>query len=621
MSLNQILSVLLLLFLMSAEVYATESPLASSAGLSQLAMDPVNESEQVSESDLPAADTNISEAFGSAPLNPAFVQYQADINQTMVKETGLEHGLGDIPSPVSYPELVDAPMNDLVIQEFNSTFDLRDIGKVSAVRDQNGWGTCWAFATFGSLESNLLPGVNRTFSPKNMVNRQGTDGDENSGGGIYNSIAYLTRWDGPVDEKTDPYPIGNWTGSSVYPPVAHVQDVIVYPPRTNRTDTASLKAGLQTWGAAYVSILWNKKCYNASSAGYYMSDSVDYGGGHGVTLVGWNDTFPASAFNEVPPGDGAWIVKNSWGSAWGDEGFFYVSYYDKYLGSVINSHGSYRTTAFFTGEPVDNYQQMYLHDPLGLCENFWFGKPKTGTVATRYNATESGILSAIGFYTNDVNTHYSAVIYHNATEGPLGEEAVRFEGNLTRLGYHTIPLPTDSEVMIDKGEFFSIILSLENTVYESPVALEFPIDGYSSNATAAPEESYYFNISDESFVDLTRFIPNASACVKAYTRSVPVPIPTPTPTPSVLRASFTAKPVSGKVPLTVRFTDTSSGSPTRWFWSFGDGTQSLSQNPEKKYIKTGSYSVILVVRNDTQMDRISKRNVITVQNSTESDVA
>ena len=549
-----------------------------------------------------------------ASLNPAFIRYQTTLNQAQDAGTELEHGLGDIPSPVSYPELTDLQTGDLSVKGFNSTFDLRDEGKVSAVRDQNGWGTCWAFATYGSLESNLLPQVNRTFSPKNLVNLHGFDSGYDDGGGIYMSTAYLTRWNGPVDEETDPYPVKNWTGSVAYPPVSHVQDVIVYPPRSNRTDTQNIKAGLERWGAAYVSIFWSNEFYNKSSAGYYMpetSPDTVFGGGHGVTLVGWNDTFPASAFNTTPPGDGAWIVKNSWGSAWGDDGFFYVSYYDKYLGSVVDSQGDYRSTAFFTGEPVDTFDQIYLHDPLGECRDYYIAKPGTGTVATRFNATAPGIISAIGFFTNDVNTRYTAVIYRNAVDGPLGEEAARIEGNLTQMGYHTVKLPPGSEVTVNEGEYFSVVLTLENAVYKYPVAFEEPVDGYSSRATANPGESYVAVSEKGPFYDLTLFDPNTSACLRAYTKTVPVP----TPTPGILSASFTAKPVSGPSPLTVQLTDMSSGSPDHWIWSFGDGTQSLEQNPVKTYTTPGSYAVTLVIQKGERTDRVSKRDFITVRDT------
>jgi C1A family cysteine protease len=618
MSSDYVPIILLLLLLCTAGVCASEPPVTISAGSVISTADPVNENGIVVDADRRVPEANTSKIFGAAQINPEFVTYMESLSKEDLNGGEWEYGLGAIPSPLYRPEVTDLAMDDLSVREFNSTFDLRDVGKVSGVRNQRSWGTCWSFASYGSLESYLLPPINRTFSPKNLVNRHGFDPGYNDGGNSHMSTAYLTRWDGPVDEETDPYPDTNWSGSDAFSPVFHVQDVIMLPSRSDRTDTGGIKAAIQRYGAAYISFYWSNVFYNPASSAYYQpaeASDLRPGGGHAVTLVGWNDTFPASAFNVTPPGDGAWILKNSWGSDWGDGGFFYASYYDKYLGSVITPSGESWGTTFFTAEPVNNYQNVYLHDPLGEIRDYYIGEPKNGTVASRYNATEDGLISAVGFYTTDVNTRYRAVLYRNAIDGPLGEEAARFEGNCTWMGYHTVKLPSGSEVPVQAGEYFSVVLTLENQVYDYPVAFEEVIRGFSSNATAQPGESYYYDPDTGSFVDLTAFDPNTSACTRVYTSPVPVAIPTLPP--ETLSASFTAKPETGKPPLTVRFTDTSSGSPDRWFWNFGDGTQSLDQNPEKTYNQTGSYSVTFVVKKGEETERAAKRNFIRVVNASE----
>jgi PGF-pre-PGF domain-containing protein len=63
------------------------------------------------------------------------------------------------------------------------------------------------------------------------------------------------------------------------------------------------------------------------------------------------------------------------------------------------------------------------------------------------------------------------------------------------------------------------------------------------------------------------------------------------------KASFTASPLEGEAPLTVKFTDTSTGSVTSWLWEFGDGSTSTSKNPSHKYSAAGTYSVKLTVTN------------------------
>jgi len=68
------------------------------------------------------------------------------------------------------------------------------------------------------------------------------------------------------------------------------------------------------------------------------------------------------------------------------------------------------------------------------------------------------------------------------------------------------------------------------------------------------------------------------------------PIGSPATAPT---ASFTASPTSGTAPLSVQFTDTSTGSPTAWSWSFGDGATSTAQNPSHTYSAAGTYTVSL----------------------------
>lgn len=77
-------------------------------------------------------------------------------------------------------------------------------------------------------------------------------------------------------------------------------------------------------------------------------------------------------------------------------------------------------------------------------------------------------------------------------------------------------------------------------------------------------------------------------------------------------AKFSASPVSGKTPLKVSFTDKSTGNPTSWAWSFGDGTYSTSQNPVHKYNKAGKYTVSLKVKTAGGTDTETKCKYITV---------
>jgi len=86
---------------------------------------------------------------------------------------------------------------------------------------------------------------------------------------------------------------------------------------------------------------------------------------------------------------------------------------------------------------------------------------------------------------------------------------------------------------------------------------------------------------------------------------------------TTLNASFTGKPSSGTVPLTVAFTDASGGSPAMWNWSFGDGrwfntTDTAARSPTHIYTSTGTYTVNLTVSRASVTDTLSKAGYISV---------
>jgi PKD repeat protein len=86
--------------------------------------------------------------------------------------------------------------------------------------------------------------------------------------------------------------------------------------------------------------------------------------------------------------------------------------------------------------------------------------------------------------------------------------------------------------------------------------------------------------------------------------------PPPPPEPPV--ASFNGSPTNGIAPLTVNFTDTSTGQPASWEWTFGDGGTSTAQNPSHTYTTAGTYSVSLKVTNSLGNNTLTKTNYITV---------
>ena len=86
-------------------------------------------------------------------------------------------------------------------------------------------------------------------------------------------------------------------------------------------------------------------------------------------------------------------------------------------------------------------------------------------------------------------------------------------------------------------------------------------------------------------------------------------------------ADFSGTPTTGQAPLTVNFTDLSTGSPTSWSWNFGDGGTSTLQNPSHTYSAAGQYTVSLTATNSAGPDSTTKTNYITVSATVTPPVA
>ena len=250
----------------------------------------------------------------AAPLNPRFLEYVEAHRRGVLfpRVTAGGHGLGLIPDPVDFSHLKSQPLA-VPPPTLPSSYDLRTTGQVGEVRDQGSCGDCWAFATYGSMESELEPTQTRVFSENNLKNLSGFDWTPCQGGSFSMSTAYLARWAGPINESDDPYNTSDTnTSPPGLPPQMHIQDVIILAGRNNSLDNTTLKNAVMTYGAIATSMYVDESdYYNASAAAYYFNGASSTSFNHSVTLVGWDDNFSSSNFETAPPGDGAFLIQNS----------------------------------------------------------------------------------------------------------------------------------------------------------------------------------------------------------------------------------------------------------------------------------------------------------------------
>ncbi len=449
-----------------------------------------------------------------APLNQAFLA--SLIGAPMGEKPGADVGnaLGDIPGPQDFSYATGMHISSVrAFGPLPSTYDLRTFGRVTSVKNQNPRGTCWAFASCGSLESCLLPGETWDFSEDNMVLQSGFDsgGDPyDHGGNVNMSTAYLVRWGGPVTESQDGYNDGiTPPGLS---PSKHVQEVDWIPARGDALDNDNVKNAVMQYGGVYVAMGWYDSAYNSTTKSYYYSGSSSTN--HGVLIVGWDDNYAATKFVTTPPGNGAFLVKNSWGTGWGDSGYFYVSYYDTKFGSA-------GVMAVFNGaESTGNYTGIYQYDPLGNVTNMGLSSSSTGWFANVFTAQGSASLGAVGFYTATPGASYE--VYTGAS---LATKTLRSSGTLPYMGYHTVPLP--SPVAVTQGQQFVVAVKLTTPGYSFPDPDRVPVLGLLQHATAAAGQSYVSS-TGSSWTDLTTIYSNTNVCLKAYVRPAAAPAPTVT---------------------------------------------------------------------------------------------
>ncbi len=279
-----------------------------------------------------------------------------------------------------------------------ASFNLQDVGGadyVTSVKNQGPYGTCWCFATYGSLESSILMagGPTTDFSERNLAYMSGFDVGYNGGGSSEMSEAYLSRFSGPINESDDPY-TNMGTPDSVTGPVQDdVREML-------RLDSPTeIKTALMNDGAVYTTIYFDPvgSYYNTSNYTYCYTGTEQPN--HAVTIVGWDDNMVTAG------GTGAWLVKNSWGtttSDWGgvpnDNGYFWLSYQDAYGGNS----GECFCDAVSAGNYTKNYTWDNFGDMAEFGDSYGFNA---------FTAATNTQVKSVGFFTEADGATYTVRVY------------------------------------------------------------------------------------------------------------------------------------------------------------------------------------------------------------------
>ncbi len=360
-------------------------------------------------------------------------------------------------------------------------FDLRDEGLVTSVKNQNPFGTCWAFGMAAVLENALLREGKGAYDLSEehlsyfFSNRQNdplgnTVDDRNTVTGNYHSIGgndymaaiFLSTWSGMTSEDDVPFPTDDShtldlttaiSSDKAYNAVAYLKNAMF-----SKYSETRMKSLLYSGHAVSIMLYMKESYVNADTAAYcYPTTSSKKLINHIVTVVGWDDTFKASLFKTASnvTEDGAWIVKNSWGESKGDAGYYYVSYQDPNISNLISAD------AVLASEQT--YKNNYFYDGSSAISSIKMSSGQSFAAVYKADAGngKQEALGEVNVVSMSDNAFYGIQVYTDLTDPSDPESGTAaytkpYEFVQDLAGVQTISIP---EVTLHQGSKYAIVIT------------------------------------------------------------------------------------------------------------------------------------------------------------------
>ena len=277
-------------------------------------------------------------------------------------------------------------------------YDARDNNHVTPVRNQLGCGSCWAFAAVAMYESSYLKvnGVNPNSVDASEQGALNCSGGGDCGGGLsYKVFKWMVDNNKKLcTEAQYPYTANDkaCSPSNCSTPFSAEAWGIVRPDNDLGKIAAvnDIKAAICQYGAVKVSVLVTQKFQDYTNGTFFdfVSNYNSPSSNHAVLLVGWDDA------------RGAWLMKNSWGPGWGENGYMWIKYNSSNIGRRavwVKAKKNNGTQVTLNGYYKANDGGHYYIRTVGN-KVFWFGEHPNGGWANVFKGTLNGAKITGNFY-------------------------------------------------------------------------------------------------------------------------------------------------------------------------------------------------------------------------------
>ncbi len=430
-----------------------------------------------------------------------------------------------------------------------SYYSSLDEGYVTSVKDQKGTSACWAFSSVAAAEISLIKGgfvsaesdlsdLSEShlvwFTHKSLTSDENdpTYGDGTNvtnpylaGGHWLRSTYTLARGSGFAYEKDFPYyasnvsQMSNLKETDRYVSEYTVEKVFLIPDEDMTSIKKAILSEGSVMGAAYIA----GDYFHRGSEGFAYYQNTTGVTNHEMTVIGWDDNFAVSNFRSdiKPTSPGAWLVKNSYGTSFADNGYFWISYEDPSLTQFVLQKAV----------PTESDENIYQYDGYG------YSKAKgartlsgtaiqTASQANVFTAERNENINAVSFYTYQPNVSYKIEIYSGVTPNkstPIyaGTKADTVTtGTLDFEGYYKIPL--ERSFSVEAGESFSVVITFTSNNENEVMYLAY--EGQSGQNDGVYERFYssnsgesYYKYGDSAWNESSADSELNNACIKAFT--------------------------------------------------------------------------------------------------------